>query len=233
MVNPSQLEFSALGRQQSDELLTRTDALTAGQTVTFNVRRVSGYGAMEVYARGSTAMEVRVAQSCQSGGPFTNVFTFRSTPVGSFHVLSERFATTAPFIEVELEELDVVLQTALQFCLTGLPVGSVPDSNNGLGSPGGPGNTIVTKADLVIAAATNTAALLAADIPVGTRRVTITNVGANPVRLKATGEGGGATRGVLLSANQAITIGDLGGSIATLDAFSTLGTTLAFFFERN
>lgn len=93
------------------------------------------------------------------------------------------------------------------------------------------GNNIVTKVDVVVGAAAETAVLLAADIPPGTKRVTITNVGANACRIKGAGEGGGASRGQPLVAQQSMSIGT-GGSVAALDCFSTVGTTLSFFFER-
>lgn len=99
-------------------------------------------------------------------------------------------------------------------------------------SSGGVGTAIVTKADLVVGAASETPILVAADIPVGSLRVTVVNVGANPIRIKGAGEAGGVTRGLPLLANQAMSIGT-GGALAALDGFSTLGTTLAFFFERD
>ncbi len=232
MNRPSQLEYAALGRQQADTLLTNNTPLGAGASLEPDPRLVQGYAAVLIYILADTPVTAVIRQACIADGEYEQVFAFTSQLVGTRQVLAERFAPTGPFIEVEITNTGGA-QTLFNFCLIGLPVGPVPDSNNGTGSPGGPGNTIVTKADLVIPAATNTPALLAADIPVGTRRVSIINVGANPVRLKAPGEGGGATRGGPLVANQSITIGDLGGSIAPLDAFSTLGTTLAFFFERN
>ncbi len=94
------------------------------------------------------------------------------------------------------------------------------------------GTAIATKVDLAIAAVTETAILLGGDIPAGTKRVTIVNIGADTARIKATAEGGGIARGLQLLANQAMSIDAEGGALATLDAFSTLGTTFAFFFER-
>ncbi len=111
----------------------------------------------------------------------------------------------------------------------------------GLSNPQSPdpvGTRIVTKVDQVVAPAVETAVLLAADIPPGAKRVTITNAGAEACRMKEAGGGGGIARGLPLApiptggtVGQAMTIGT-GGSLDLLDCFSTLGTTLAFFFER-
>lgn len=89
---------------------------------------------------------------------------------------------------------------------------------------------VTTKADVVVAPATETQIVFAADIPPGTKRMTIINIGANPARLKGRAEGGG-NRGAPVAANQPWSFDVVEGVVTEVDAFSTLGTTFAFIFE--
>lgn len=112
-----------------------------------------------------------------------------------------------------------------------LPInGACCAPGGGTGDTGGPGQCNVTKTDIVVPAGLETPILTAADIPLGIKEVIIKNVGANTIRVGPPGQVGAAI-GIPLLLGEAMAIGDYG-SIAPLNGFSTLGTTVGFFFQE-
>lgn len=252
--------YSVPSRQDTDIILDRTTPVARGETRVSEGFRVDGQSVLRIMGRGTGVgaingdMEIRVqeAQVCQgldqtdvepTDADYREVARFRSIeeftgtePTDpAIQYISTKYSPNASFVRfVEVGPVTATALTAYTMRVIAQPIGCCdPAGWAGRGSPIGPGEAIATKADLVIGAGVETGALLAADIPAGTRRVTITNVGSNPVRLKGAGEGGGAGRGAPLNQNDTISIGTRGGALDLLDAFSTLGTTLAFLFERD
>lgn len=225
--------------RQSTEQLVRTtldDAPATGAPASVSrVREVAGYGAVELFLRTDVESRITVEESCSGDGPWAEVARFDTTlaPDG-VQFICRRVEPCGTHMRILQRNLDVVDASAYDFCATGLPVGGATGAGGGGGGGSNvPGKTIVTKPDVAVPAAVETPVLFLADIPPGSRRVSIRNTGADAVRIKGSGEGGGATRGQELSPDQTMSIGTGGGALAPLDAFSPLGTTLGFFFERD
>lgn len=244
---PPRHEFVSQTQQSTEEVYESTALLAASATEESAVIESEGYGALLIFAISDTSFRIDFLERCtcddeddeepmpDEARTSSVTSTLDSTTGRQF--IATTFTIHGKFVQLRRTNLGGTTQTLSRTCAYLLPVapgsGGGGGGSGGTGSESGPGLTIVTKADLTIPAGVETAALLAADIPTGTRRVTIKNVGANSVRLKETGAGGGASRGMELDADDTISIGTDGGAIATLDAFSTSGTTLAFFFERD
>lgn len=236
--------FAAATQQLVEELLDSVALLAASGQEESEVFESGGYDTLRVFGISDQTFRIDVIERCtcendegqMPDGARTTQLT--STLDGSTgrQYIAETVTVAGKFIQIRRTNTGASTETLHRLCAYLLPIGSAGTGaaagGGGTGSAGGPGNTIATKADLVVPAAVESAVLTALDIPAGTKRVTIQNVGANTVRIKSNGEGGGAGRGLQLLANDTMSIGTSLGSVDELDAFSTLGTTLSFFFER-
>jgi len=236
--------FMIPSKQLTETVADTDEALGASGVFTGDIIRSEGYDTLRVLVESNVTGTLNITERCTCAGPdadspvpdgvrTTSVETTFDATTGRWFI-ARQIPISGKFIRVSYTN-GANAQDFFHLCAYLLPIGSGGGAGGGggSGSGSGPGDTIVTKADVVVPAGVETPVLFAADIPAGTRRVTIRNVGSNPIRLKATGEGGGASRGAPLNTNDTISIGGQDGAIATLDGFSTLGTTLAFFFERD
>lgn len=217
--------------------------LTANSRLTGSIFVSEGFGAVNILAFSNVPGTVEVIErvTCDAPSPTVPVVdgVRTQTITTTFDASTGRwFVATIVPITGRAIHVDFVNgafgQAFFQMAAYLLPIsaGGCSGGGGGTGDTGGPGATIATKSDVVVAAAIEQPVLFATDIPAGSKRVTIKNVGSNSARLKDAGAGGGASRGLQLNASESMSFGTSLGSLAPLDAFSTLGTTLAFFFER-
>ena len=224
-------------RQDTDELVSRNTPPTRGTDRISDPFTVDGHSIVRLSAMSDQPfeVEVEVTETCQQTNIFRRPLIFRSIPdLNGNQFINVPFAVAAPQLRIVESVVGLVQPIFYQLKLIAQPIGCCdPGAFAGIGSPVGPGQRVRTKADLVVPAATETDIIVAADIPPGTRGITIVNVGSNPIRIHATGEGPGLVGPEVLGNGGVITFQGRYSAIDLLSAFSTLGTTLAFLFLRD
>lgn len=240
-----ELPFGIQTRQLTETVIDSTVRLASNAQEDSDSIVSEGFNALYVFGISDTTFRIDVIERCtcsdqddeelEPDGARTQTTSSNLDGTTSRQVVSKIFQITGKYVIVRRVNTGASAQTLSRFCAYLVPISPLEGGGGGggSGSAGGPGDTVDTKADINVPAATETVVVNAADIPVGTRRITIQNVGANPARIKANAEGGGMARGPLLNVNSSISIGGVGGAISAMDAFSTLGTTIAILFERD
>lgn len=242
--------YGIQSRQDTNTLLSETTPVARGVTRTSAAFQTAGHSVLRIMGKATGVgiadgdFEIRIEESqvCPEDPTDPNQEDFREVArfiskedADNNQYISTKYSPNAGFVRfVEVGPAGAVVLAAYNMTVIAQPIGCCdPGMWAGTGSPFGPGARVATRADLAVPAGVNANILVAADIPRGTRRVTIKNVGANPIRMKGTGEGGGAGRGPELIANETFSFGTRDGAMNTLDGFSAAGTTLAYFFERD
>lgn len=234
--------FGIPTQQLTELVIENHDALAANAQLDSEIVQSEGYGALHIIVISNVPGTVLVEERATCGAPDAEdpqpdgvvtqrVSTVFDTETGRWFV-----ATVIPIAGAALLVSYVngaFNQSYFQIKAYLLPVsGGACSGGGGSGDAGGPGTVIATKADQTVAAAVETNVISGSDIPAGSMRVTLKNVGSNSVRIKPAGFGGGATAGMELAAGEAMSVGTSLGALAPLDAYSTTGTTLCFLFER-
>ena len=239
--------FAITTQQAVEEVLESTELLAASASEESPVIRSQGFDVLLVFGWADQAFQIDILERCisdddedtetQPDEVRTAVAVSSIDATTGRQFIAQRFDIHGKFVQIRrTNSSTTTAMTQSRLCAYLLPIGvaGAAGGGGGSGSPDGPGDTIASKADVVIPAATVANILNAPDIPAGTRTVTITNTGANPVRVREKGAGGGASRGQLLQdTGNAMTIGGSDGAIAELEAFSTLGSSVGFLFERD
>lgn len=114
-------DFTIATRQKADTLFEGAPSLASGESSTTGVRKVQGYGAVQVFASSQESFEVRVLESCNQDGPFVRTATLTSTVVGTLQVVCERVQQGGVFMQLQV--VGAGAQATVDFCGQGLPLG--------------------------------------------------------------------------------------------------------------